>query len=160
MVRPPTSSIIIEWFRCELRGGHTGRVEVHADHSKPFKGHQHPGEVIILCVRWCLRYPLSYEHVAGLVANMVSRWMPVHLALVAGVCTGVKQTLPAAFKADQQELSDRRDVYKGERRRPYAPLFSAYSFARATEYVVDRIRAEEYTTQTFIINVIGDISDV
>jgi hypothetical protein len=39
-------------------------------------------------------------------------------------------------------------------------LFSAYSFARVTEYVADRIRTEEYTTQTLIINVTGDISDV
>ena len=42
----------------------------------------------------------------------------------------------------------------------YTLLFSAYSFASVTEYVADRIRAEEYTTQTLIINVIGDISDV
>src|SRR3984885_718813 len=35
----------------------------------PFKGRQHPGEVIILCVRWYLRYPLSYEHVAELLAE-------------------------------------------------------------------------------------------
>ena len=37
--------------------------------SSPFKGRQHPGEVIILCVRWYLRYPLSYEHVAELPAE-------------------------------------------------------------------------------------------
>ena len=41
-----------------------------------------------------------------------------------------------------------------------APLFSAYSFARVTEYLADRIRAEEYATQTFVIDVIGDIPDV
>src|SRR5260370_29850153 len=35
----------------------------------PFKGRQYPGEVIILCVRWYLRYPLSYEHVTELVAE-------------------------------------------------------------------------------------------
>ena len=37
--------------------------------NNPFKGRQHAGEVIILCVRWYLRYPLSYEHVAELVAE-------------------------------------------------------------------------------------------
>ena len=42
----------------------------------------------------------------------------------------------------------------------YTQLFSAYWFACVTEYVADRIRAEENTSQTFIINVIGDISDV
>src|SRR3979411_65128 len=35
----------------------------------PFKGRQFPGAVIVLCVRWYLRYPLSYEHVAELVAE-------------------------------------------------------------------------------------------
>ena len=35
----------------------------------PFKGRQHPREVIVLCVRWYLRYPLSYEHVAELLAE-------------------------------------------------------------------------------------------
>jgi len=37
--------------------------------SHPFKGRQFPGEVIILCVRWYLRYPLAYEHVAELLAE-------------------------------------------------------------------------------------------
>src|SRR5579863_7539825 len=37
--------------------------------NNPFKGRQHPGEVIILCVRWYLRYPRSYLHVTELVAD-------------------------------------------------------------------------------------------
>src|ERR1700719_2093127 len=37
--------------------------------SNPFKGRQHPGELIILCVRLYLRYPLSYEHVSELIAD-------------------------------------------------------------------------------------------
>jgi transposase, IS6 family len=37
--------------------------------SNRFKGRQHPGEVIILDVRWCLRYPLSYEQIAELMAE-------------------------------------------------------------------------------------------
>src|SRR4051812_15217294 len=35
----------------------------------PFKGRQFSGEVIVLCVRWYLRYPLSYEHVTERVAE-------------------------------------------------------------------------------------------
>ena len=54
----------------------------------------------------------------------------------------------------------RNDYWIGADADPYALLFSAYSFARITEHVADRIRAEEYTTQTFVINVIGDIPDV
>jgi transposase, IS6 family len=34
--------------------------------SDPFKWRQYPGEVILLCVRWYLRFPLSYAHVAEL----------------------------------------------------------------------------------------------
>src|SRR6476620_752904 len=37
--------------------------------TNPFKGRQFPSEVIILCVRWYLRYPLAYQHVAELLAE-------------------------------------------------------------------------------------------
>jgi transposase-like protein len=37
--------------------------------THPFKGRHFPGEVIVLCVRWYLRYPLAYEHVAELLAE-------------------------------------------------------------------------------------------
>jgi transposase, IS6 family len=37
--------------------------------NNPFKGRQHAGELIVLCVRLYLRYPLSYEHVTELGAE-------------------------------------------------------------------------------------------
>ena len=37
--------------------------------ADPFKGRQYPGEVILQAVRWYLRYPLAYEHVAELLAE-------------------------------------------------------------------------------------------
>ena len=37
--------------------------------TNPFKGRHFPGEVILVCVRWYLRYPLAYEHVAELLAE-------------------------------------------------------------------------------------------
>src|ERR671939_611191 len=40
--------------------------------ANPFKGRQYPGDVILLCVRWYLRYPLAYEHVAELLNELVS----------------------------------------------------------------------------------------
>src|ERR1700724_127915 len=57
---------------------------INAHH--PFKGRHFPGEVIVLCVRWYLRYPLSYEHVAELVAergvevdaSCIRRWVQVY----------------------------------------------------------------------------------
>jgi transposase, IS6 family len=43
--------------------------------SNPFKWRHFPGEVILSCVRWYLRYPLAYEHVAELLAE---RGVSVH----------------------------------------------------------------------------------
>jgi transposase-like protein len=37
--------------------------------TNPFKGRQYPGELILLCVRWYLRYPLAYGHVAEIIAE-------------------------------------------------------------------------------------------
>ena len=37
--------------------------------ADPFKGRQYPGEVNLQAVRWYLRYPLAYEHVAELLAE-------------------------------------------------------------------------------------------
>src|SRR5713226_5677357 len=42
-------------------------MPINAQNS--FKGRQFSGEVIVLCVRWYLRYPLAYEHVAELLAE-------------------------------------------------------------------------------------------
>jgi hypothetical protein len=36
--------------------------------GNPFKGRKYSGEVILLAVRWYLRYPLAYEHVAEMLA--------------------------------------------------------------------------------------------
>jgi IS6 family transposase len=54
--------------------------------TNPFKGRQYPGEVILQAVRWYLRYPLAYEHVAellaerglGVDASCVWRWVQVY----------------------------------------------------------------------------------
>ena len=37
--------------------------------GNPFKGRHYSGEVILLAVRWYLRYPLAYEHVAEMLAE-------------------------------------------------------------------------------------------
>ena len=37
--------------------------------TNPFEGRQYPGEVILQAVRWYLRDPLAYEHVAELPAE-------------------------------------------------------------------------------------------
>src|SRR5262249_12559852 len=54
--------------------------------TNPFKGRQFPGQVIMLCVRWYLRHPLAYEHVAELLAERgVDVDLQLHLAVGAGL---------------------------------------------------------------------------
>jgi transposase-like protein len=36
----------------------------------PFKGREYLREAIVLCLRWYLRYLLSYEHVSEMVADL------------------------------------------------------------------------------------------
>jgi transposase-like protein len=54
--------------------------------THPFKGRQYPGEVILLAVRWYLRYPLAYLHVAEILtergvfidASCIWRWVQAY----------------------------------------------------------------------------------
>ena len=54
--------------------------------GNPFKGGHYSGEVILLAVRWYLRYPLAYERVAEMLAerglevdaSCVWRWVQVY----------------------------------------------------------------------------------
>jgi transposase-like protein len=81
--------------------------------NNPFKGRQHPGELIVLCVRLYLRYPLSYEDVTELMAergvevdaSCIWRWVQAYAPELNKRC---------ASEAGQQELSGRRDLYKGQ----------------------------------------------
>lgn len=54
--------------------------------ANPFKGRQYPGELVLMLVRWYLRYPLAYEHVSELLterglpvdASCIWRWVQVY----------------------------------------------------------------------------------
>ena len=56
--------------------------------TNPFKGRHYPGEVIVLCVRWYLRYPLAYEHVSEILAERGVE-VELHLALGPSLCAGI-----------------------------------------------------------------------
>ena len=52
-------------FRCENCGltfWYPGAATITT--SEPFKWRHYPGEVILRCVRWYLRYPISYLHMS------------------------------------------------------------------------------------------------
>jgi transposase-like protein len=54
--------------------------------NDPFKGRQYPGEVILLAVRWYLRYPLAYLHLSEILterglfidASCIWRWVQAY----------------------------------------------------------------------------------
>ena len=73
--------------------------------TNPFKGRQYPGELIVLCVRWYLRYPLSYEHVSELMAE---RGVEVDASCLCRVLLerrGTEEHNTHAFIFAEQEMS-------------------------------------------------------
>ena len=79
----------------------------------PFKGRQHPGEVIVLCVRWYLRYPLSYLHVAELVAergvevdaSCIWRWVQVYAPELNKRCRPHLKPTNKSYRIDETYIN-------------------------------------------------------
>src|SRR5580692_9269176 len=75
----------------------------------PFKGRQFPGEVIVLCVRWYLRYPLSYEHVSELVAergvavdaSCIWRWVQAYAPELNKRCRPYLKPANKSYRVDE-----------------------------------------------------------
>src|SRR5258706_12823086 len=77
--------------------------------TNPFKGREFPGEVIILCVRWYLRYPLAYEHVAELLAergvavdpSRTWRWVQTYAPELAKRCRLYLKSTNKSYRTDE-----------------------------------------------------------
>jgi len=77
--------------------------------NNPFKGRQHPGEVIVLCVRLYLRYPLSYEHVTELAAergvevdaSCIWRWVQAYAAELSKRCRPHLKPTSKSYRIDE-----------------------------------------------------------
>jgi transposase-like protein len=75
----------------------------------PFKGRQYPGESIVLCVRWYLRYPLSYEHVSELVAergveldaSCIWRWVQAYASELNKRCRPFLKPTNKSYRIDE-----------------------------------------------------------
>ena len=95
--------------------------------DNPFKGRQHPGELIILCVRWYLRYPLSYEHVAELMAergvevdaSCIWRWVQAYAPQLNKRCRPYLKPVNKSYRIDETYIR-----VKGEDRYLYRALDS------------------------------------
>src|ERR1700722_7841623 len=96
--------------------------------SNPFKGRQHPGELIILCVRWYLRYPLSCEHVTELMAergvevdaSCIWRWVQAYAPELQKRCRPHLKPVGKSYRIDETYIK-----VKGADRYLYRALDSA-----------------------------------
>ncbi|HKE22594.1 MAG TPA: IS6 family transposase [Bryobacteraceae bacterium] len=77
--------------------------------SNPFKGRQYPGELILLCVRWYLRYPLAYEHVAEIIAergiavdaSCIWRWVQAYAPELNKRCRQHLKSTNKSYRVDE-----------------------------------------------------------
>jgi transposase-like protein len=80
-----------------------------------FKGRQYPGEVIVLCVRWYLRYPLSYEHVSAMVAergvevdaSCIWRWVQAYAPELNKRCRPHLKATNKSYRIDETYIKVR-----------------------------------------------------
>src|ERR1043165_2912958 len=84
--------------------------------NNPFKGRQHPGEVIILCVRWYLRYSAELSAIGTDDGRAELKRRSRHdLAVGPAVCAGAEPPVPTGTSEDQPVVASRRDVLSGGR---------------------------------------------
>ena len=95
--------------------------------ANPFKGRQYPGEVILQAVRWYLRYPLAYEHVAELLAerglavdaSCVWRWVQAYSAELNKRCRSHLKRTNKSYRVDETYIK-----VKGEEKYLYRAAVS------------------------------------
>src|SRR3954453_14844994 len=88
--------------------------------TNPFKGRQYPGEVILLAVRWYLRYPLAYLHVSEILserglfvdASCIWRWVQVDAPELDKRCRPFLKTTNKSYRVDETYIKVKgRDKY-------------------------------------------------
>jgi len=68
----------------------------------PFKWRHFQAEIILLCVRWYLRYALSYRDLEEMMAERGSLSRSHHdLPLGPALCSRIRQTMPTASQGTQ-----------------------------------------------------------
>ena len=95
--------------------------------TNPFKGRQYPGELILLCVRWYLRYPLAYEHVAEIIAergvavdaSCIWRWVQAYAPELNKRCRQHLKSTNKSYRVDETYIK-----VKGEDKYLYRALDS------------------------------------
>jgi transposase, IS6 family len=86
--------------------------------ANPFKGRQYPGEVILMAVRWYLRYPLAYEHVSELLterglpvdASCIWRWVQAYAPELNKRCRPHLKRTNRSYRVDETYLKVKGQV--------------------------------------------------
>jgi hypothetical protein len=74
----------------------------------PFKGRHFQSDIILVCVRWYLRYSLSYRDLARDTGGTgIARGSYHDLPLGAALCSRVGTALSPSFERDQQLVASR-----------------------------------------------------
>src|SRR5918994_2455626 len=77
--------------------------------TNAFKGRQYPGEVILLAVRWYLRYPLAYLHISEILserglfvdASCIWRWVQAYAPELDRRCRPHLKTTNKSYRVDE-----------------------------------------------------------
>ena len=93
----------------------------------PFKGRHYSGEIILLAVRWYLRYPLAYQHVAEMLverglavdASCIWRWVQAYAPQLNKRCRPHLRPTNKSYRIDETYIR-----IKGEDRYLYRALDS------------------------------------
>src|SRR5262250_2636516 len=100
--------------------------------TNPFKGRQYPGEVIVLCVRWYLRYPLAYQHVSEILAergvevdpSCIWRWVQAYAPELNKRCRPHLKPTNKSYRTDETRLKAKTDICIAQSTRPAKPSTS------------------------------------
>jgi transposase, IS6 family len=107
----------------------SGRVDgMPITPTNPFKGRQYPGQVILLAVRWYLRYPLAYVHVAEILserglsidASCIWRWVQSYAPELDKRCRPHLKATNKSYRVDETYIK-----VKGQDRFLYRAVDSA-----------------------------------
>jgi transposase-like protein len=95
--------------------------------TNPFKGRHYPGDVILMAVRWYLRYPLAYLHVSELLAergllvdaSCIWRWVQAYAPELNKRCRPHLKPTNKSYRIDETYIK-----VKGEDRYLYRAVDS------------------------------------
>ena len=119
-------AIIVSVAKFGIEVGSVETVPITA--TNPFKGRQYPGDVMLQAVRWYLRYPLAYEHVAELLAergldvdaSCIWRWVQTYSPELNKRCRSHLKRTNKCYRVDETYIK-----VKGQEKYLYRAVDSA-----------------------------------